>query len=266
MIETRLADTVATITLSRPKVGNAFDVSMASAFRAAVEGCADDPAVRCIVVTGAGRMFCVGGDIGAMAQAGGDRATMLEQLIEDLHAALFRLATMPKPLVVAVNGPAAGAGFSLALLGDVVMAGRSANFLAAYGDIGLSADGGMSWTLPRIVGLRTAQRLLLLNEKVGAEEALRLGIASKVVADDELMHETGTLASRLAGSSMTSLGAARRLLHESFQSDFATQLESEHASMVSAAGGVDHREGVAAFLARRKPQFSARPGSEGKGA
>lgn len=246
---------VATITLNRPEVGNSLDIPTVAELQAAVDQCAGDAAVRCVVLTGAGKLFCAGGDVGAMVRAGDDRPHMLDELIGNLNRVLVTLMAMAKPLVTLVNGPAAGAGFSLAMSGDMVLAGQSASFRAAYGGIGLTADGGMSWLLPRLVGLRQAQRIIHLNEKVGADEALALGLVSRVVPDGELTEAGLAMAQRLKSASMTSIAGSRALLQASMQADYGAHLEAERQSMVKAAGTPDNAEGVAAFIEKRSPDF-----------
>lgn len=246
---------VGTITLNRPQVGNSLDLPTVAELADAVERCAGDDAVRCVVLTGAGKWFCAGGDVGAMVAAGSGRADMLDELIGNLNTVLVRLMQMPKPLLTLVNGPAAGAGFSLAISGDVVLACQSASFLAAYGGIGLTADGGLSWLLPRIVGLRQAQRIIHLNQKVGAEEAEGLGLVTQCVPHGELAEAGEAMAQRLAGSAMSSIRASRALLLSSLQTDYATQIEAERRSMVAAARTPENDEGIAAFTQKRKPDF-----------
>jgi 2-(1,2-epoxy-1,2-dihydrophenyl)acetyl-CoA isomerase len=246
---------VAVITLNRPDLGNAIDLPMALALQSAVRDCAADDAIRCVVLTGAGRMFCVGGDVAAMAAAGDARPQFLAELIGALNDALVPLMAMQKPLLTLVNGPAAGAGFSLAISGDVVLAAQSASFLAAYGAVGLTADAGMSWLLPRLVGLRQTQRLIHLNQKVGAEEAAQMGLVTQVLPDAELAQAGQAMARRLAASAMASVGGVRALLLASLQNTYADQLALERASMVTAAQSAENAEGIAAFLEKRRPVF-----------
>jgi 2-(1,2-epoxy-1,2-dihydrophenyl)acetyl-CoA isomerase len=246
---------VATVTLHRPQVGNSLDLPTVAELAKAVDRCVADPAVRCVVITGAGKMFCAGGDVSAMIRSGDDRPQMLDELISALNAVVMALMQMPKPLLTLVNGPAAGAGFSLAMAGDVVLAGQSASFLAAYGGIGLTADGGLSWLLPRIVGLRQAQRILLLNRKVGAEEAAALGLVTHTVPDADLAESGRAMAQQLKSAASSSLAGSRRLLYASLHSDCATQLEAERQSMIAAASTAENAEGIAAFMEKRKPDF-----------
>ncbi len=251
----KVEDGVATITLNRPQVGNAVDLPMARSLRDAVIQCADDGGVRCVVLTGAGRMFCVGGDVAAMAAAGEARPEFLHELVGAFHEISRPLMQMDKPVLALVNGPAAGAGLALALSADVVLAARSASFLAAYAAVGLTADGGLSWLLPRLVGMRKAQAMILLNQQVSAEEAERIGLVSQVVDDGELLTQGRQMANTLAASSMPAFAGSRRLLRASFEASFEQQLELEHTSMTSAARTPESAEGIAAFLARRKPDF-----------
>ncbi|WCT73605.1 enoyl-CoA hydratase-related protein [Sphingomonas naphthae] len=249
-----VADGVAWLTLNRPQAGNAIDLPMAQALLKAAIACENDAGIRCVVLTGAGRLFCAGGDVAAMRTAGDGLAAMLSELIATLHAAISRLARMPKPLLVLVNGPAAGAGFSLAMLGDVVISGRAAHYTAAYGAIGLTADGGLSWLLPRLVGLRKSQEIILTNRRIASAEAEAIGLVTRTVEDEALADEGEAMARKLADAPVAALGAARALLKESYESGFETQLDRELRSMTIAATG-EAREGLAAFFAKRAPDF-----------
>ena len=246
---------IAWITLDRPDTGNAIDLALAQALVAAAGECAADRAVRCVILTGAGRLFCAGGDVSAFAVAGDDAPAFLRKLADTLHGAIRTLTRMDKPLIVAVNGPAAGAGLSLALLGDVVIAARSAHFTAAYIGIGLTPDGGMSWLLPRLVGLRRAQSMILTNERVAATEAATIGLVTRVVEDEDLLGEVALIADRLVASPTAAIGAARGLLLDGATAGLEEQLDRETESISRAGGHSESREGVAAFLARRKPDF-----------
>ncbi|WP_375398173.1 enoyl-CoA hydratase/isomerase family protein [uncultured Sphingomonas sp.] len=254
-IKLAVVDGIARITLDRPEVGNALDLPMARALLDAATRCATDAAIRCVVLTGNGKLFCAGGDVGLMGSAGERLPAVLTELIAVHHAAVARLARMAKPLVTLVNGPAAGAGFSLAMLGDVVLSARSAHYTAAYGAIGLTADGGLSWLLPRLVGLRRAQEIILTNRRIKADEAKAIGLVTRIVDDETLAEEGATLAVRLVDAPMAAYGAARALLHDSFDTAFETQLDRELQSMAAAAAG-EAREGLAALLAKRLPDFT----------
>ena len=248
------SSSIATITLDRPETGNAIDVAMAEALLQAALDCAADRSVRCVILTGAGAMFCAGGDIKAFGQAD-DAGTLIERITAPLHMAIARLAQMDKPLVTAINGAAAGAGFGLALLGDVAIAGRSAKFAVAYAALGGSPDAGTSWLLPRLVGLRQAQRLALTGERIDAAEAERIGLITQMVDDAALTSETQAVAVRLAQLSGSALKRTRALLHASYSNGLATPLECEADSISGAARDGDGREGIAAFLAKRRPIF-----------
>jgi len=253
-IDFAFSEGIARITLARPDVGNAIDLPLARALLSAAIACETDAAIRCVVLTGHGRLFCAGGDVAAMREAGDKLPLMLTELIAAFHAAVSRLARMPKPLLVLVNGPAAGAGFSLAMLGDVVLSSRSAHYTAAYGAIGLTADGGLSWLLPRLVGLRKAQEIILTNRRIKAEDAEAIGLVTRTVDDDALIDEGNAAATALANAPVAALGAARALLKESYESGLETQLDRELRSMAVAAD-LEAREGLAAFFAKRPPVF-----------
>jgi len=250
---------VAWLTLNRPERRNAVGPEMARALHDAAVRCADDPDVRCVVLTGAGPFFCVGGDVDLFARVGDRAEETVGALARTFHAGVLRLATMAKPLVTAVNGPAAGAGLSLAILGDIVLAARSAQFAVAYSAIGLTPDGGASWLLPRLVGLRRAQEMMLTNRRVGAEEAAAIGLVTRTVPDDALAAETRGAAEALAQGAVGALAACRRLLHDGAIAGLAGQLDAEAAAIAAASGSAEGREGVAAFIGKRRPAFPGAP-------
>jgi len=246
---------IAWLILNRPEAGNSIDLPMAQALLKASILCQTDAEIRCVVLTGAGRLFCAGGDVGLMEAAGDQVSSLLSELAGTLHMALARFARMPKPLLVLVNGPAAGAGLSLAISGDIVLAARSAHFTAAYGAIGLTPDGGMSWMLPRLVGLRKAQEIILTNPRVRAQEAEAIGLVSRLVDDEQLLDEGRAIAEKLCGSAVAAIGAARALLQDSYSSGYETQLEREARAISVAGASTECREGLAAFLDKRTPKF-----------
>lgn len=250
-------DGIARLTLNRPKAGNAIDQAMADALVEAAVRVSNDAAIRVVLLTGTGRLFCAGGDIGTFTTPGSDTASVLTKLAGTLHQALTLLAGMEKPFVVLVNGPAAGAGLSLSLAGDITLASDTAHFTAAYGAIGLTPDGGMSWRLPRAVGFRRAQEILLTNRRIGAAEAEALGIVTRVVPAETLAAEADSLARTLADGPVQALAATRALLAESFRNGLADQLALEARTIAAAGGRAEAREGLAAFLARRPPDFRA---------
>jgi 2-(1,2-epoxy-1,2-dihydrophenyl)acetyl-CoA isomerase len=249
-----VADGFARIQLNRPDVGNAINLAMAKALLAAAIRCDTEAAIRCVTLTGSGRLFCVGGDIGMMAGAGESLPALMTELMTALHGAVTRLAHMQKPLVTLVNGPAAGAGMSLALVGDIVLCSRSAHFTAAYSGIGFSADGGLSWLLPRLIGLRRSQDLMLTNRRVASDEAETMGLVTRTFAEEDLDVEGQTMAQRLADGPVAAFGAIRALLATTLSNSFETQLDCELRSMIACAGA-EGLEGLDAFVAKRRPVF-----------
>ena len=254
---------VAVLTLNRPQAGNTIDMALARDLEAQVDAALGDPAVRCIVLTGAGKLFCGGGDIGAFAAAGSDAGAFLSDLANALHCSVKKLASGAKPVVTLINGPAAGAGLSLAMAGDLALASASAHFSAAYGLVGLTPDGGMSWLLPRLVGLRRAQEIILTNRRVSATDAAAMGLITRVVAPEDLMGEGLAVAHALANGSLGAIGGARALLAQGFGNDLATQLDLEAARIAEAGSTAEAHEGIAAFLERRAPDFVALIASQG---
>lgn len=251
---------VATITLNRPDVLNAIDEPLIRTLRDHVERVADDPAIRAVVLTGAGRGFCAGADLAAAlaASASDPSAPIGDGLRTFYHPVVTRLVEMDKPLVTAVNGVAAGAGMSLALAGDIVVAGRSAEFLQAFVKIGLVPDVGSTWLLPRAVGGVKARALAMLAEKIDADEAERLGMVWRVVPDEQLAEQAARTAARLAAMPTRALAMIKRALNDTFSNTLAEQLEVEADLQTQAGRTEDFREGVAAFLGRRPAAFKGR--------
>lgn len=254
-VELSIEGGIARLTLNRPDAANAFNEAMTYAFADAVAECSGNANVRCVVLTGSGRYFCGGGDVRSFAAWGSEAPAKVAMLARLVHGAVARLARMNSPVLVLVNGPAAGFGLSLAILGDVVLAAKSASFTAAYTGIGLTPDGGMSWFLPRVAGLRKAQEMILTNRVVGADEAEQIGLISRAIDDDALGIEGRTVAARLARSARTSLGTVRSLLLGSFSTSLEDQLDREAACIAAACGGPEFREGAAAFVEKRNPDF-----------
>lgn len=246
---------VAKLTLNRPDAGNAVDLDMVKALMDAGIACDEDESIRCVVLTGAGRMFCVGGDIGGFRDAGDRFSAHIKLMTSYFHAGIARLMRMPKPLVTAINGTAAGGGFSLAILGDIALAARSAQFTVAYSAIGLTPDGGASYTLPRLVGMRKAQELMMLNPRLNAEEAVAAGLMTRVVDDAALQDEAMATAEKLAASATGALGRMRQLLLQSYGASLEQQMETEARLMADCARSLHGKAGVDAFLNKRKPEF-----------
>jgi 2-(1,2-epoxy-1,2-dihydrophenyl)acetyl-CoA isomerase len=243
------------ITLNRPKAGNTINMAMALELEAVVDKAIDEPTVRCLVLTGNGRLFCGGGDVSAFASEGDNIGAYLLEIAHALHRSVTKLAAAPKPVVTLINGPAAGAGLSLAVLSDVAIAAQSAHFTAAYAGVGLTPDGGASWFLPRLVGLRRAQDMMFTNRRVDAQEAASIGLVTRVVADTDLMQEGLAVARALMEGPVSAFGGTRSLLAQSLQTDLPSQLDSEAKSISRAGATLEAREGIAAFLDRRSPDF-----------
>ena len=247
---------VARITLNRPDAANGISMQLAQELLQASLACRCSPQVRAVLLTGAGRMFCAGGDLNGFVARAADLHAFIKELTTYLHAAIANFAHMRAPLIVAVNGAAAGAGFSLVACGDLVLAARSAKFSMAYTGAGLVPDGSGSWFLPRIVGLRRAQELILTNRRLGADEALEWGLVTRVVEDGELAAEAGKLAAQIAAGPTGAYGEVKKLLATTFEATLETQMEREGAAIAAAAISRDGREGVAAFLGKRAPVFT----------
>jgi 2-(1,2-epoxy-1,2-dihydrophenyl)acetyl-CoA isomerase len=249
---------VATITLNRPDAANGMSLDLTRRlFEVAAEAAAD-PAVRAAVVTGQGRFFSAGGDLKSISAAGDDVGSTITQIATHLHSALARFARMNAPVIAAVNGIAAGAGFSLALACDLVIAAESATFTSAYTAAGLTPDGSSTYYLPRLVGLRKAMELMLLNRRLPATEALELGMVNEVVPDGEELRRATDLAAQLAAGPTLAYGGVKRLLRSSLSATLETQMEDETSLIAAMSATADGREGVAAFLEKRQPEFRGR--------
>jgi 2-(1,2-epoxy-1,2-dihydrophenyl)acetyl-CoA isomerase len=253
-----LADGVATITLYRPDAANAIDLALARELMHVAIRCDEDASVRAVLLTGAGKMFCAGGDLKSFAAQGDRLPSLLKEITTNLHASTSRFARMAAPLVVAVNGTAAGAGFSIAISGDLVVMAESAKLTMAYTAAGLSPDGSSTWFLPRLVGMRRAQELMLTNRRLSAAEALEWGLVNQVVPDAELAATAGALAKQLASGATRAFGTVKSLLASTFSESLETQMELEARGIAAMAGGADGREGIEAFVAKRAPKFSGR--------
>jgi 2-(1,2-epoxy-1,2-dihydrophenyl)acetyl-CoA isomerase len=250
-----VAEGVCYITLNRPDVANAVNLALAQALLGAAIRCHQDAAIRAVVLTGAGRMFCAGGDLKEMAKCGDELSGALKELTVYLHAALAHFARMEKPLVTAINGSAAGAGVSLALIGDIVLAASSVRFTLAYAAAGLVPDAGATFFLPRLIGLRRTQELMFTNRRLDAAEALDWGMITRVVPDDTLATEVATLARTLASGPTRAFGIAKRLLGVSLANSLETQMELESHAIAEVARTQDGGEGIAAFLEKRGARF-----------
>lgn len=250
------ADGVATILLNRPDVLNALDDALMRALREAVDRAAGDESVRAVLVTGAGRGFSSGADLASVPP--GPTLDLGKLLRERYHPVILAMRAMPKPVICAVNGAAAGAGMSIALAGDIVLAARSAYFVQAFSRIGLVPDAGSTWFLPRYAGAARARAMALLGERIDAEAAQRCGLVWQVFDDDQLMPQARKLALHLASQPTQALALIKQALDGSFERDLPSQLELEATLQTRAGRTEDFREGVAAFLERRSPAFGGR--------
>lgn len=250
-------DTVALITFDRPDQGNAMDLTVMRDLMHASIVCDEDPAVRAVVVTGSGRFFSAGGDLASFG-ATDDPASLIKEMTVYFHAAVSRFSRMDAPIIAAVNGMAAGAGFSLAAACDLAVAGESARFASQYTAASLSPDGSSTYFVPRLVGVRRAMELMLTNRRLSAAEALEWGLINEVVPDDELHDRAMELAGVLGAGATLAFGAVKRLLHESLSGTLETQMEQEARQIAALTHSHDGREGVRAFLEKRAPAFEGR--------
>jgi 2-(1,2-epoxy-1,2-dihydrophenyl)acetyl-CoA isomerase len=252
------ADATAVVTLNRPDALNALTSAMGQEIRAAI-GEARERGARAIVLTGAGRAFCAGGDLREMrnmAQKEGRLDAFFDEPLHIIHGCIRLIRETPLPIVAAVNGVASGGGCNLALACDLVVAAESAQFNQAFVKIGLTPDCGGTFILPRLVGLRRATALLMTGEMVDARRAVEMGMINSVVADDQLMTEALNLAKRLASAPTAALARIKALLEQSATSDYNTQLDLEHKAQLQSGLTNDFKEGVAAFIEKRPPRFT----------
>lgn len=257
LLET-IEDGVATLTLNRPEALNALSMEIRHGLLEALGRLAEDDTIGCIVLTGAGRGFCAGGDVKSMAERSASGFERRAAGIQFSNSIPTLMKQVPKVIIGMINGVAVGAGMSMALACDLRIAGRSARFGTGFLKIGLSGDWGGTWTLTQLVGTAKARELYFLGDMINAEEALSIGLVNRVADDAELHTATMSLARRIAGSPRVALGYAKRNLNAAESEPFATVLEMEAFNQARCSQTEDHREAVQAFKEKRKPVFHGR--------
>jgi len=249
---------VANVALNRPKKLNAFDGTMHEELYDALDGAARDDEVRCVVLRGEGKGFSAGADLAGIVEGSEGDPDLGEYLRRTYSRLVSRMVGIEKPIVAALHGPVYGAGVGIALACDLRLAAESARFSVAFIKIGLMPDAGVSFLLPRVVGLGRAMEMSMLGDAVDAGEALRIGLVNRVVPDEELAQEAASLAQRLAAMPTGALGMVKHSLYASFESDLETALEREAEGQTFCGYTKDHREGVAAFFEKREARFTGR--------
>ena len=247
-------ENVAHVTLNRPHAGNALDLEMAKELLAAASRCEDDTNIRAVLLRGAGNTFCAGGDVKIFAQQK-HLPQYLREITAYLHLAISRLARLDAPVIAAVHGSAAGGGFSLAISCDLVLAAESAKLLMAYTKIGMAPDGGSTFFLPRLVGLRRAMELTLTNRVLSAQQASNWGIVTEVLPEERLFAHAEELARSLAQGPTGAFGSAKRLIHGGWNQTLETQMELESRAIAETGASNEGQEGIRAFLEKRTPRF-----------
>ncbi len=243
------------IALNRPEAFNAFSLDMMVMLGDALAGAATDESVKGVLLTGKGKAFCSGGDLKWISQQAGDAGSTLHRLAPQFHIAITEIRRMPKPVVAAVNGIAAGGGFSLALACDFRVMAESAVLRQGYTSSGLSIDGGGTFALPRLVGLARALEIAAFDQPISASQALEWGLATKVVPDSEVQKEALSILEGLSRTALHSFAWSKKLFLESFTNTLETQLELERQGISDCARHPDGKEGIKAFVEKRKPVF-----------
>jgi len=250
-----IKDNIATITLNRPDAANGINPTLARELAEAALICDQDISIRCVILTANGKMFCAGGDLKAIGGAPEKAAGLIKSMADNLHRATSTLSRMDKPFIVAVNGMAAGAGISIAVTGDFVIAAESAKFTMAYTAAGLTPDGSSTYFLPRLIGMRKTMDLMMTNRRLSAQEAEQWGLINQIVAVEEVQETAIKLAQKLASGPTSAFGVVKKLLLCSFDNSLETQMELEGRAIAKSAGSANGQEGVRAFIEKRKPKF-----------
>lgn len=254
-ILTRQHGAILEIALNRPEVYNALNLEVMVMLSDVLASAATDDGIKGILITGKGRAFCSGGDLKWISQQSGDAGSTLHKLAPQFHVAITEIRRMEKPVVAAINGIAAGGGFSLALACDFRVMAESAVLRQAYTSSGLSIDGGGTFALPRLVGLARAVEIAAFDQPISSAQALVWGLITKVVPDDRVIEEALSMLDELTKSALHSFAWSKRLLLESFNNTLETQLELERQGISDCAGHPNGQEGIKAFLEKRKPVF-----------
>jgi len=255
-IKATICGDVATVFLDRPKAFNAFDLDAITILMEHLINLAADDSVRAVVISGAGKSFCAGGDLKWVASWPQDPPAAFHNLAARYHQCILEIRRMPKPVIAAINGIAAGGGFSLALACDFRIMAKPALMRQAYTGNGLSIDGGGTFMLPRLVGLAKAMEIAAFDKPITAKQALKWGLVTKVVEDGRALEEALKMAEELARGPVCSFAWSKKLLNDSFSNSLETHLELERTGLRACAAHQDGREGIAAFLEKRKPVFN----------
>jgi 2-(1,2-epoxy-1,2-dihydrophenyl)acetyl-CoA isomerase len=244
---------IATVTLNRPDKFNSFVREMALDMQASLYDASDDETIRCIVITGIGKAFCAGQDLGEATDP--DGPTLSKIVSEHYNPIIKAIRDIPKPIIAAVNGVAAGAGANIALACDIVVACESASFIQAFSKIGLIPDSGGTYHLPRLIGMQRATALMMLGDKVSAVDAVAMGMIYKSFADDTFVEQVAKLAETLAAMPTFGLALTKQALNQSYSNSLTDQLILEDQLQTMAGHSADYKEGTSAFLEKRKPVF-----------
>jgi 2-(1,2-epoxy-1,2-dihydrophenyl)acetyl-CoA isomerase len=250
-----LADKIARITLNRPSSFNAFDADMIRSLGGTLMALSRDDRVAGVVITGEGKAFCAGGDLKSLARSGRGYGEVFHELAAFYHQAIIEIRRMPKPVVAAINGLAAGGGFSLALACDFRVMESSAQLRQAYTANGLSIDGGGTFTLTRIVGMARALEIAAFDRLISAEEALAWGLITEVARDGESVEKAAGLVERIKKGPLSSFAASKRLITDAFDTSFESQLEREREFLSWCADHPNGQEGIRAFIEKRTPVY-----------
>ena len=255
LIEIKKDDAIAEVALNRPDAFNAFNYEMISQLAGHLTALASDNNIRAVVITGNGKAFCAGGDLKWALEYSSRPAGAFHTLAGQFHLAILEIRRMRKPVLAAINGVAAGGGFSLALACDFRVIEKSAVMRQAYSSAGLCLDGGGSFSLPRLVGYARALEIVAFDEPISSTRALEWGLVTKVAEDGKALEDAREMAGQLAQRSINSFAWSKKLITDSFDTSFETQIENERAALEACADHTDGIEGLSAFTEKRKPQF-----------